>query len=49
MADDLLPTVYGDVPQARHGIAMRSLTAHLQKLAEDGRAAVDAGGTWRPL
>lgn len=49
VADDLLPTVYGDVPQARHGIAMRSLTAHLQKLAEDGLAAVDASGTWQAL
>ena len=49
VADDLLPTVYGDVPQARHGIAMRSLTAHLQKLAEDGLAAVDAAGVWQAV
>jgi glyoxylase-like metal-dependent hydrolase (beta-lactamase superfamily II)/8-oxo-dGTP pyrophosphatase MutT (NUDIX family) len=49
MADALLPTVYGDVPQARHGIAMRSLTAHLHKLAEDGLAAVDAAGGWQAI
>ncbi|MFO1338674.1 MAG: MBL fold metallo-hydrolase [Burkholderiaceae bacterium] len=46
--DALVPTVYGDVPAARHGIAARSLTAHLLKLARDGRARQD-GETWHSL
>ncbi len=41
----LVPTVYGDVPAARHGIAARSLAAHLIKLARDGRAHHD-GANW---
>ncbi|MFD2451155.1 MBL fold metallo-hydrolase [Ideonella paludis] len=32
----LVPAVYGDVPVQRHGIAARSLTAHLLKLAGEG-------------
>jgi glyoxylase-like metal-dependent hydrolase (beta-lactamase superfamily II) len=32
----LLPQVYGDVPQAMHPLAERSLKAHLDKLLEDG-------------
>ncbi|WP_396268373.1 MBL fold metallo-hydrolase [Ideonella sp.] len=32
----LVPVVYGDVPVQRHGIAARSLTAHLLKLAGEG-------------
>ncbi|HJV68349.1 MBL fold metallo-hydrolase [Ideonella sp.] len=44
-AEALVPTVYGDVPSARHGIAARSLTAHLIKLAADGRARRD-GDLW---
>lgn len=44
--DELVPVVYGDVPAARHGIAARSLTAHLLKLAQDGRARHD-GESWR--
>ncbi len=44
----LVSTVYGDVPAARHGIAARSLTAHLLKLAQDGRARQD-GETWHSL
>jgi len=43
----LVPAVYADVPAARHGIAARSLLAHLLKLREDGAAAVDAAGVWR--
>jgi glyoxylase-like metal-dependent hydrolase (beta-lactamase superfamily II) len=46
-ADTLVPTVYGDVPSNRHGIALRSLTAHLLKLADDGRAEQDGEGRWR--
>jgi len=44
-AEALVPTVYGDVPASRHGIAARSLTAHLIKLAQEGRARQD-GGQW---
>jgi len=44
-AEALVPTVYGDVPVSRHGIAARSLTAHLVKLAQDGRVRHD-GGLW---
>ena len=39
----LVPTVYGDVPAARHGIALRSLRAHLHKLQAEGRVR-EAGG-----
>ncbi|ASM76662.1 NUDIX hydrolase [Vitreoscilla filiformis] len=41
----LVPDVYGDVPPARHGLAARSLTAHLLKLAAQGQAYFD-GDTW---
>jgi len=43
----LTPVVYADVPATRHGVARRSLRAHLDKLAEDGRAVVSADGIWR--
>lgn len=43
----LVPVVYGDVPAARHAMAARSLTAHLLKLAADGRAAQGESGAWR--
>lgn len=36
-AQALVPAVYGDVPVARHGIAARSLTAHLLKLQGEGQ------------
>jgi glyoxylase-like metal-dependent hydrolase (beta-lactamase superfamily II)/8-oxo-dGTP pyrophosphatase MutT (NUDIX family) len=43
----LVPAVYGDVPTARHGIAARSLTAHLLKLAAEGRAHwLAESGAW---
>ncbi|HEV8690620.1 MAG TPA: MBL fold metallo-hydrolase [Ideonella sp.] len=45
-AEALVPTVYGDVPASRHGIAARSLTAHLIKLEQDGRVRRN-GGKWR--
>jgi glyoxylase-like metal-dependent hydrolase (beta-lactamase superfamily II) len=41
----LVPEVYDDTPVALHVLARCSLLAHLQKLLEDGRAAVD-GATW---
>jgi len=44
-ADALLPVVYDDVPTRLHPMAMRSLTAHLQKLRADGRAA-EQDGRW---
>ena len=47
-ADALLPAVYGDVPAARHGIALRSLSAHLIKLAADGLCVQGADGRWQP-
>jgi glyoxylase-like metal-dependent hydrolase (beta-lactamase superfamily II)/8-oxo-dGTP pyrophosphatase MutT (NUDIX family) len=34
--DELLPAVYDDVPAALHGVARRSLLAHLIKLCDDG-------------
>jgi glyoxylase-like metal-dependent hydrolase (beta-lactamase superfamily II)/8-oxo-dGTP pyrophosphatase MutT (NUDIX family) len=41
----LLAAVYADVPAHLHAVAMRSLTAHLLKLRDDGRAA-ESAGTW---
>ena len=43
--DALLARVYADVAPRLHPMALRSLTAHLHKLAHDG-AAVEAGGAW---
>lgn len=44
-ADALLARVYADVPARLHPVAMRSLTAHLLKLRDDGLAQAEAG-TW---
>ena len=44
----LLPGVYGDVPPARHGIAARSLLAHLTRLQELGQIE-QLGERWRAL
>ena len=41
----LLAAVYDDVPPRLHAMAMRSLTAHLFKLRDDG-AAAERGGVW---
>jgi glyoxylase-like metal-dependent hydrolase (beta-lactamase superfamily II) len=38
---ELLPEVYADVPVALHGYARYSLLAHLVKLVEEGRVALD--------
>lgn len=46
--EELVPTVYDDAPQRRHGIAARSLLAHLLKLERDGRARQIAGERWAP-
>ena len=42
-AETLLAAVYADVPPHLHAMAMRSLTAHLLKLRDEGRAAESAG------
>jgi glyoxylase-like metal-dependent hydrolase (beta-lactamase superfamily II)/8-oxo-dGTP pyrophosphatase MutT (NUDIX family) len=47
-ARDLVPSVYDDVPATLHGMAERSLLAHLVKLEGDGRAARSAA-LWRWL
>jgi glyoxylase-like metal-dependent hydrolase (beta-lactamase superfamily II)/8-oxo-dGTP pyrophosphatase MutT (NUDIX family) len=44
--DALLAQVYADVPARLHMMAMRSLTAHLLKLRDDGLARLDAAGRW---
>jgi glyoxylase-like metal-dependent hydrolase (beta-lactamase superfamily II) len=44
-AEALLPIVYDDVPQRLHGVALRSLKAHLLKLRDDGRA-FETDGRW---
>ncbi len=44
--EQLVPTVYDDAPPRRHGIAARSLLAHLLKLEREGRARRIAGGRW---
>jgi hypothetical protein len=36
--EEMLPLVYDDVPARLHGMAARSLTAHLQKLVAEGAA-----------
>ena len=44
-SDALLAQVYADVPAKLHPMALRSLTAHLQKLRDDG-VAVESSGAW---
>jgi glyoxylase-like metal-dependent hydrolase (beta-lactamase superfamily II) len=44
-AEDLLAPVYDDVPERMHPVALRSLTAHLLKLRDEGRA-LEQGGRW---
>jgi glyoxylase-like metal-dependent hydrolase (beta-lactamase superfamily II) len=46
--DELLPLVYDDVPPSRHGVAQRSLLAHLLKLQAEGKAGLD-GQAWSAL
>jgi glyoxylase-like metal-dependent hydrolase (beta-lactamase superfamily II) len=41
--EELVVRVYDDVPLRMHGVALRSLTAHLEKLAAEGRARVANG------
>jgi len=42
---DLVERVYADVPTVRHGVASRSLLAHLLKLQQDG-AVSEHDGYW---
>ena len=42
-AKALVPRAYDDTPPAMHGWALHSLTAHLLKLRDDGRAREDEG------
>jgi recombination protein RecT len=42
----LVTLAYDDTPREAHGIAQRSLLAHLEKLRDDGRVEVDGQG-WR--
>jgi glyoxylase-like metal-dependent hydrolase (beta-lactamase superfamily II) len=46
--DRLVVQVYDDTPASRHGIAKRSLEAHLNKLRDEGQAIVE-GGLWRQV
>jgi glyoxylase-like metal-dependent hydrolase (beta-lactamase superfamily II) len=46
--DVLVPDVYDDTPPRLHGLARYSLLAHLQKLAEEGRAVeTEAAWSWQ--
>ncbi len=47
--DDLVLVVYDDVDTSIHHMAKLSLTAHLIKLAQEGRAANDEQERWRLL
>lgn len=44
--EELVPKAYDDTPQQRHGIAARSLLAHLLKLEAEGRARRDDDERW---
>jgi recombination protein RecT len=46
--DDLVSLAYDDTPPEAHGIARRSLLAHLDKLVEDRQLAAEDAG-WRVL
>ncbi|MBA3477755.1 MAG: MBL fold metallo-hydrolase [Lautropia sp.] len=46
--DQLVTLAYDDTPTAAHGIAKRSLLAHLEKLTDDGLAAASGAG-WRAV
>lgn len=47
-AAELVPAVYDDVPAGLHGLAERSLLAHLLKLVKDGAARDAGGGRFEP-
>jgi len=41
--EEMLPLVYDDVPARLHGLAARSLAAHLDKLVAEGAARAESG------
>jgi glyoxylase-like metal-dependent hydrolase (beta-lactamase superfamily II)/8-oxo-dGTP pyrophosphatase MutT (NUDIX family) len=41
--DEMLPLVYDDVPERIHRVAVRSLTAHLDKLVAEGAVRLEEG------
>ncbi len=47
--NELTPEVYSDAPRAIHGVAQRSLLAHLEKLEREGRVRSSGDGHWRLL
>lgn len=44
--DEILAVVYTDVPEKLHGLARRSILAHLEKLEADGRVSRQQEGRW---
>ncbi len=48
-SEALLARVYADVPARLHAMALRSLTAHLLKLRDDGLARADGSGSWSSI
>lgn len=46
LPESLVPLVYADVPKGMHALALRSLVAGLEKLAEEGRAHMALDGRW---
>lgn len=46
LPESLVPLVYTDVPREMHALALRSLVAGLEKLAEEGRAHMALDGRW---
>lgn len=47
--DELVPLAYEDVDPILYPVAKRSLTAHLLKLRDEGRAAIDENDRWQPV
>jgi hypothetical protein len=47
--EELVPRTYDDAPPDRHGIAARSLLAHLIKLESEGRARHTSGERWSAI
>lgn len=47
--EELVPSVYDDTPPSRHGVAARSLLAHLIKLEIEGRARKISDERWAAL
>jgi len=45
--EEIVGGAYQDVPASLHGLAARSLLAHLLKLQKDGKV-IEAEGKWRP-